>query len=793
MGTDMADWINYMQFNIQWFSPRIRWQSAYKNAEIQNLTWALVLSTIFFSPYLFTANPQFNFFGDVAILYFPQFVEGYHMAKGGALTGIDFLTSNGSTAYFLRPNIPVYYPPYQLIYTLFHFETIEGLARAYVIIVYTHSILAAYYCMQIGRKYFQMGHGPSLLFSVLYFGAIAYYAFTAPPFYFVAALFPFILYFALQSVKKYAWWHMPLYSFPYVMVFLSGYLPLDVNAVLIVLLIMVGYSWQIKNNGMGNIGQLLMRCFAPVALASVVVITLYMAMSLYNKQVTGVPDGVWHSAHQFSFESRDIFALLSRAFPASNPGTGTPFVELGLVPVLLLVLTYSHRGKLEMAPLDAKIIALSLLIFSFYLLLAFGQASGLPDLFYFMVPVIGKMHFYGRHLLIASFFFYLAVAISFKYLIQIRANLPIGRWLVGIVVLMFLVQGYYAQFGLGQPESFLRPQLLVIELLMLGLVLISLSSKHSFYTFIGVIGVTFFIHAANFNSYINSFNQVAVGPYKNEVAFISERRNLLYGYFKKNSNKDLIKYVDVTLGIEKPNGVMLNSPWMLRDKLKISNYMGYEPHLAIDRDYMTIFPYPYYGKINIPWLLRTGADFVIYNQASWAIHSAELEQWVDKNVPELDLWYGYKVAKLKNASGLVDDIPARKTWDFDNGIVRISNTTGTVLVTNFETDIVSTVHFNVESSSTVTVRYALFPNKLMELRVDGKHLDVMLKDGLLEFTLPPGQHFVEYNYNNLLHKVFIITYQFYIGFLVFILGWRSLFKFRSFCNKKSKSDMELKI
>ena len=27
-------------------------------------------------------------------------------------------------------------------------------------------------------------------------------------------------------------------------------------------------------------------------------------------------------------------------------------------------------------------------------------------------------------------------------------------------------------------------------------------------------------------------------------------------------------------------------------------------------------------------------DFIIYNQASWAINSIELEQWVDKNVPE---------------------------------------------------------------------------------------------------------------------------------------------------------------
>jgi hypothetical protein len=779
-----------MNKKVQLFFQQNQRVYLYLNEKNHSLTWAFFLTTIFFSPYLFTSNPHFNFFGDVAILYFPQFVEGYHMAKSGALVGIDFLTSNGSTAYFLRPNIPVYYPPYQLTYALFHFDSIEGLARAFVIIAYAHSTLAAYFCMRIGRKYLQMDYATSILFSVLYFGAIAYYAFTAPPFFYVAALFPFLLYFALQSTEKNTWWQMLLCSFSYVMVFLSGYPPLAVNAVLIVLLITVGYLWQNKNSETRSFGRLLISCFAPPVLAGVVVVSFYMAMVLYHKQVTGVADGVWHSAHQFSFESRDIFALLSRAFPASNPGTGTPFVQLGLVPALLLVLAFSQRKKLAIAPLDAKIIALSILIFSFYLLLAFGQATGLPDLVYFTMPVIGKMHFYGRYLLIASFFFYLAVAISFKYLVQIRAELPIGRWLVGITVLMALVQGY-THFRLGQPETFLRPQLLVIELLMLGLVLISLSTKQSYYAFVGVIGVTFLIHAANFNSYINSFNQVAVGPYKNEVAFFPERRELLLSYFKKNSNKILNKYADITLGIEKPNGVMLNSPWLLRDKLKISNYMGYEPHLAVDRDYMAKFPFPYYGKINIPWLLRTGADFIIYNEASWAIHSAELEQWVDKSIPELDLWYGYKVAKLKNVSGLVDDISARTTWDFDNGIVRVSNTTGTALVTNFETDFVSSVRFNVKTSSPVTVRYALFPNKMMELRINGNRTDVILKNDLLEFTLPPGEYFFEYKYKNTLHLVFIFVYLLYIAFLISIVGWRAWLGLRSFRNKISESNKGL--
>lgn len=772
---DMVDWKKYMQNNIKLAFLGIYQELSANNERVKSFALALIFSTIFFSSYLFTKNPQLNFFGDVAILYFPQFVEGYHMARSGALAGIDFLTSNGSTAYFLRPNIPVYYPPYQLTYALFHFETIEGLARAFVFIAYAHSILAAYYCMRIGRKYFQMTHGTSALFSVLYFGAIAYYAFTAPPFYYVAALFPFLLYFALQSAKKMDWWRVSLYSFPYVMVFLSGYLPLDVNAVLIALLFAAVYFWQNKTGEVKTFAPLLIRLFAPVVLASIIVLSLYLAMFFYHKQVPGVAEGVWHSAHQFSFESKDIFALLSRAFPPSNPGTGTPFVQLGLAPVFLLAIAFSQREKLAIAPSDAKIIALSLLIFSFYLLLAFGQASGLPDMFYFVMPVIGRMHFYGRYLLIASFFFYLAVAISFKYLVQIRTKLPIGRWLVVIFFVMFAAEAYN---HISQP-AWPNMKLLVIELLMLSLILISLSAQQNFYAFAGAIGVSFFIHAASFNSYTNSFSQVAAGPYKNDVAFSPERRELLINYFKQNSNKYLIKYADITSDIEKPNGVMLNFPWMVSNKLKLSNYMGYEPHMALDREYMARFPHPYYGKINVPWLLRTGADYVIYNQAAWTINSPELDQLIDKSIPELDLQHGYKAAKLKDASDLVDYIPNRNKGDFDNGIVRVSNTTGTALVTDFETDFVSRIHFQVESTSPVTVRYALFPHKMMELRVNGKRSNVTLKDGLLELSLPPGQHLIEYSYKNRLHQLFTIIYRIYFILLFGIAGWLAWMWLRS--------------
>lgn len=757
----------------------------------QSLTLALILPAMLFMPYLAVKNPQLLFFADNANLYFPQFVEGYYMAMNGTLAGIDFLTNNGASAYFLRPNIPAFYPPYQFVYHLFRFETIGGLARAFVFILYIHSVLAVYFCIKIGRKYFQMDNAASLLLAVLYFGAIARFSYFLPIFYFVAALFPFMLYFALRSVEEKAWWRMVLYSSPYVLTFLSGYLPLAVNAVLIAVLFAVTYLWTNRIENEKPFAQQLIRLFVPFGLAGIIVLPIYIAMLRYKKLVSGLPGGVWQTAHEHAYQSRDIFSLISSAFLASRPDSEWPHVILGLASVLLLVLAFTQRHKLPMSSLESKLVAASILIFSFYLLLAFGQATGLPDLFYFVVPGLGKMHYYGRYLLVASFFLFLAVSVTFKHLVQIRADLPIGKWLAGVCVIMFAVQGY-VQFGLVQPGFQLNPQLLVIELLMFGLVLISLSTKQSFYAYAGAIGVSFFIHAANFNFPVNTFNYNIPPPYKNTISNSLERQEMLHNYFKQYSDKRLIKFVDISSSIEKLNGVGTNYPWMVQNSIKISNYMGYELNTSVDRDYINLFPY--YGRVNFPWLLRTGADFIIYEPAS-AAYAVELNDWVDHAVPELDIGYGYKVAKLRDASGLLDYIPAKNIGDFDNGIVRVSNANGTAVVTGFETDFVSHVSFQVDSPLPVSVRYQLFPNKMMALNVDGKRIATVLEDGLLEFTLPSGQHRVEYNYRNRLHQIFTIIYRIYFVLLFGILGWRAWIGFRTFQElfKTEKSSTGIKL
>lgn len=724
----------------------------------QDLGWALFLSFLIFSPLLLEKHSQFNFLGDLHQLYFPQFVEGYHMARSGALAGIDFLTNNGASAYFLRPNIPVWYPPYQLTYFLFRFESIESLVKAFILILFAHSIVSIYVCMRLGRRCFQLEFG-SLLFASLYTFAVARWIHLTP-FYFVATLFPLVIYIALRSAGESRWWRLALFSVPYTLMFLSGYIPLSVHAVSIALLFAGLFLWHVNTeNGEGFSWRPLFRLLAPPALAGLVVLPLYLAIVLYTRLTPFLPDGVWSAAHQFAYNVQELFALLTRAVPGKEPEA--PHILLGLVPFLFVALGFSQRRRFTMSSFEVRLLSVSLAIFVFHLLLPFGQLSGLPDFLYYLVPGVGRMHIYGRYLVVTSLFFFLAVAITFKHIVQKRAELPIGRWLAGVCLAILVV---FVSNPIAHP-GFVYPQRLVIELLMVGLVLLALAARQSFYAIAGAVAMSFLIQATMFNVF-NSYNIETPSPYKNSVVFSKQRRDGLNDYFKQHSDKQLIKFADLTLSIEKFNGVILNYPWMVQGSVKLSNYMGYELGLSVDKDYLVRFPY--FGTVSVPWLLRTGADFVIYDAPAWTKYAGELEPWIDHTVPEFDIGYGYKAVKLKYAYPQEADMGVVA---FDNGIVRVLSSGGGTAVTEFKTNFSSSVRFQVESKVPAMVLYQLFPSKLMELRVNGNR-NVALKDGLLEVSLPPGKHQVEYLYKNTLHQIFVILILFYLLCMVGIVVWR---------------------
>lgn len=168
---------------------------------------------------------------------------------------------------------------------------------------------------------------------------------------------------------------------------------------------------------------------------------------------------------------------------------------------------------------------------------------------------------------------------------------------------------------------------------------------------------------------------------------------------------------------------------------------------------------------------------LIFSPFIFTRHSAELARYVDHTVPALDLGYGYTLAKIKKPklqSGTL----------IDNGIFSVASTAHELTVSPVEGNLSSYIAMSVRSTAAATVRYLMFPNKLMQLFVDGQPLPLPVhleeKPTLTEFVLPPGEHKIEYRYTNGLHIFFIKLLKFYLLALFGATCWLTA----SFCYRR---------
>ena len=550
---------------------------------------------------------------------------------------------------------------------------------------------------------------------------------------------------------------MILYSGPYFLLFLSGYLPLAVHAALLALIFtLLLYSVSTEKI---PIYHILLKLIVPLSLAGMVVLPLILAIVKYHKLVTVPADTEWIIANQLAYSAENILALLIPVTVLPLANIESKHVTLGLIPVLTMGLLLIKRKQFSnISRFNTRLILVSLIIFIFHLLLACGQPSGLAGMFYYLIPALGKMHMYGRYLICSSFFFFLGFAIITQLLVSSRVEFgaeKLALTLLGLAIfLLILATLKTINYDVGTA--------IAIYLFLTSLFFFAIAYLRGVTQLLFIIGIPFIMNFAEIDKSFQ-FGNSSPKLDENTVVFSKVRSSALNNYFKANTNKLLIKYVDLSFSIEKFNGVMLNYPWMVQQDLAISNYMGYELHLAIDKDYLIKFPW--FGIVDIPWLKDTGADFALYDAPAWQKYSEQFTPLIDHTTPILDIGYGYKIAKL-----IHHPLP---TSIFDNGLIRASSEHGALIINNFSTNFSSFIKFNVDSPSVTTIKYLLFPNKYLQIKVDGKLLLNPITNGFFEFTVTPGKHLIEYYYKNTLQKIFIILAIVYLILLILILLWRA--------------------
>lgn len=612
----------------------------------QNLLAAFLLSFIFTSPFLLpalTRGEQNFLILDQLILTFPQFVYGAHLFKEGIFSGVDFLTSAGGSDFFLRANLPGRYPLFDLLYAVNTIIPIRNWEAVYVFLLFVHLFIGSYFIIKLGREYFKLSLALSIFWSVLSTYSAIRFLYT--PFLFITALYPCIIYILTHNlVNEYraTFSKMILQSLPFVLVFLSGYIPLSVAST-ICALIGAFLIYLERNDNKIDVIRLL-KSWLPLIIASLIVLPFYLSIVIYYNENYAGPKSLFFSAHQLVGYPSDFFSLITNSLPIPRSESGS--ISLGLMSLLLLLLATFAKGTSQNSPYKSNyFIWFGVFVISFIWVANLGKVTALSDFFYYLVPSLGKMHIYSRFLPFALLPFSLLIVKSLVLVYDGVSKAIIKTFLILILLLVLTLSivlslGYLA----GQPINF---QKLLVELIAVSILLYAIHSN-KYKTAIMIATLTSFSFAANYvYLYTNASTDFSWQTNKaKQIYFNPTENDNLINYIKENSgDKILVKYLDLN-SEPTTHGVMRNYPWLVSDKIKLSNYLGYELHVGRYREINRLMPF--YGLQNLGYVIRSGVDFIVVDKEIASKFPTVLENFIDPNVPPYYLGHGRFLRKTKN-------------------------------------------------------------------------------------------------------------------------------------------------
>lgn len=620
---------------------------------------ALIFTTMYlaYDFYTISHNEYKTFTGDEINLYVPHFFHMHESIRNFVFHTGDYLTANHSTEFMLRPNVP----SFNLIYiasAIFPIDSVTSMYYAITIILFLFMFFSMVYSQLIGLYFFKLNKYYSMLLAILFvFSSQTMLTKAFEPFIFIHLSFPILVFYSLLLKRVDKKSNVYLISLIFTFVYLLGYLPLSVFAVLSSLIFAIIYNMYICESSVGikksfkSFLQDNKNLLLAFLVGSAVVLPYYLAILIFNKAASTVPTGLEDVMNTYHLVAYDIFSMLSYGiYQFSKIETHTQYV--GLIPISMLI-AYAIFKINSMRSFDTKTVNVSLLIFIFTLFISFGNFFSLSDLFYFFVPALGKMHLPSRFMIISGFFLALAIVIIFKNLLKNKSLYSNYYKVFAFVSTLLVILINFKPFV----EDVIIVQYINIELFGMELLVFSLFVlfflKYSKVQIIILAGALIFLQNLTYKNYIAKTNHL-----EKNIIFNTQEMNNLVSFFDVNSpEKKIIKYLN--LSSEITTYVPRNFPWYVQNRIKLSNYYGYEPHLASYREYRSMFPF--YGTIDFNYVFNKGCDYIIVSNKDFNKYQDILENRVDKNIV-YHLSNGETVYKLKS------HIP--KYAGGENGIIR---------------------------------------------------------------------------------------------------------------------------
>jgi len=731
-----------------------------------------------------SAFAGFLYTGDVVNLWLPALMHSFAHTADFNFWGLDYGTTGGSSEFFLRPNLPTHNPFILLASLLFDLKEPKEFFKIFVWLLFIHSLVSCYFTQKLCVRFFGFDRYLALFVAVGYaFSFYMVWILGFPPFIMIGLLFPVIIYCGLASAALFSPRMALAYSFPIFLMFTGGYIALSVAGVFFAALFVVIYLLYVQplkpfdyRTEYKNAFILLLKAMAPFIIASIVALPFYLAIVDFYHDA-GSSLNLFGAAHQLAEKPHQILRLFS-------PGLvyiGT-FYELniawGLIPVCIFALfLFVTKGRDDFAAADFRLLQVSAVFYFIIMLSIFGDFSPLSDVFYHLLPGIGSMHIYQRYLIMFQLFLMLLIALTFHVVLH-KDSVRSYKLVFAIAFGILMIAAHYTFYGRKGAELPIVDDRTVFDLILLCLFVLSLIiCKRN----MAVVVATVFMFLVPLNIMYDFSSgqswQVPAERGKQSIVFQDAENAKLIAYFKANSQKNKIKFINLVPDYH-TSYVPKNYAWFVKDKVNLSGYNGYEPHLGTPLAYRAkmvstiIAPATKWHFIpDWDWMKRTGAEFVIYKDGE-ASNDKTLLQYADLSDPKkmLDLPQGIKVAPLK-----FEKTYARPVV-FDNGYIRVYSDDANTTVSAFKANDATYMKFKVTSSTPSEVDYLFWANDKLRLEVNGDRQEFINTNGLLSVQLKAGDNDVSITYKNFKMLIFMIFYVLYIlAFVLFVVGSVRLF------------------
>jgi hypothetical protein len=739
---------------------------------------AFLFATLFILPFFFhLGSAGFIYTGDIYHSWMPQIMKSGSLFSHGIFSGLDYSTHSGSSEFFLRPNMIIYEPLLIIASLVMSLATTTHVSAFLVMAFYLHYFLGCFFAIKLAREMLSFDFATSVFVGVFYtFSLYSERNFGFPPFVFIATLFPAIIYAGFASFKYRNPLVSLLCSIPILMGFLSGYIALSIAAAFFASVFL--FVWLVVIRRVEQPITALFYAFLPFAIATFVAAPYYIAVFDNNVHTDAYDalSSVFASAHQLAENPRTVLRAISEGISFTGP-LYEQSLFIGILPLALLALALSNSWILRPDDSTARrSIIFNGLSYGLFVLLMFGSFSVLSDMFFYLLPGIGKMHIYQRFLVFAQ----LSLAIVCGHILQLFLEQePSHRKLSGrggIIAGLLVVLVGAATFLNLQPSGQMNAagsvninDRLVFDLLVASLAFAIWHFTNSVRVFTVLATIAVFLIPASRGYDFGSDSSY----HKEEQASKHLEMNPAYfdsvGRFlgQKDTGKSIVRVLNMEPGVTEAFS-SLNLPWYLLPTANVSDYNGYDFSLAAPVDYRQLFPVFLNDqkllefRFDRAWLEYTNLDFVIYKPSMLKTHP-ELASIIDVSstpwfmtiTPDLaiapTIWRTQRMA----AGGQID--PA-----VDNGYFRLESADPLAKMTDFKTNKASLFTIDVSASKPSTLHYLFWKNKHLQFFVDGNRVEPLLKaDRYVSVWLPAGHHEITVRYNNALIDIFLAEYLLY--------------------------------